>query len=424
MPRAAYVAFIVLTCHLSAPAPVTGAAGGPEQTSVPAAILTLADAVSRARTASPQRRATAVVAEGMRDAVRTAGRLPNPLFEVRTENWGSSSRPTAPDLDVFAVITQPFELGNKRTLRRQLAAAERDAALSAVTSVERDLALETVRTYIRALKARALVETLARYREGLTMLVANLGLRVEEGYSPEADLLKFKTEAARIDGDIARARLELERSLSALGIVIGAEVNITAAQLVEPAPLSVPAADPAIVAAGIARHPEVLATTAAIDRARRMTAIERARRLPDPVVTGGYKRTTGVNTLVFGVGIALPVFERNDSAVSRSLGLERGALAERDAIVHRLTRDAASVIRAAQTISDQAKRTRTELLEPAEEVRRAALVAFREGSTDILQLIDAERVYADVQRAAIDLRLDALLTTIEARFVLGEEAIP
>jgi outer membrane protein TolC len=99
-------------------------------------------------------------------------------------------------------------------------------------------------------------------------------------------------------------------------------------------------------------------------------------------------------------------------------------MADRDALVLQLATDAASVLRAAQTIADQASRAPHELLEPAEEVRRAALAAFREGTADVLKLIDAERVYADVHRAAIDLRLDALLTTIEARFALGEETIP
>ena len=63
-------------------------------------------------------------------------------------------------------------------------------------------------------------------------------------------------------------------------------------------------------------------------------------------------------------------------------------------------------------------------LDPAAQVRHAARAAFREGTADVLKLIDAERVHAEVQRAAIDLRLDALLTTIEARFALGEETIP
>ena len=63
-------------------------------------------------------------AEGVREAARFAGRLPNPLVEVRTENWTLSDRPTSPDLDVFAVLTQPIELGSKRDTRRRLASAK------------------------------------------------------------------------------------------------------------------------------------------------------------------------------------------------------------------------------------------------------------------------------------------------------------
>ena len=37
---------------------------------------------------------------------------------------------------------------------------------------------------------------------------------------------------------------------------------------------------------------------------------------------------------------------------------------------------------------------------------------------------DAERVFADVRRAALELRLEALNTTLEARFALGLEDLP
>ena len=418
-------AFILLAGQLSAAVAgsisLTGSSGD-SQASLP--ILTLSAALAQARTSSPQRRAAVYVADGAREAARVAGRLPNPQVEFRTENWNTSELASSPSLDVFAVLTQPFELGGKRGIRRQLASAESQVAATALTSLERELALETVRAYVRALRARALVETLTGYREGLTSLVTSMARRVEEGYSAEADLLKFKTEAARVHGDIARAQLELERSLAALGISIGAAAPIHPSQLVEPPAIAVPAADAGAIAAGIARHPDVAAATASVERARQVMAFERARRLPDAMVSGGYKRTAGFDTSVFGVTIAVPLFDRNGASIARSTGLERGAMAEREAIVHRLSTDAASVIRAARTIADRAITASQELLEPAEEVRRAARTAFREGAADVLKLIDAERVYADVQRAAIDLRLDALVTTIEARFALGEETIP
>jgi outer membrane protein TolC len=120
----------------------------------------------------------------------------------------------------------------------------------------------------------------------------------------------------------------------------------------------------------------------------------------------------------------LPLFDRNESAAARARGEERSAAAERDALVFQLTSDAAALIRAAGELTHRARLTPAELLAPAEEVRRAARAAFREGTADVLKLIDAERVYADVRRAAIELRLDALLATLEARFAVGEETIP
>jgi cobalt-zinc-cadmium efflux system outer membrane protein len=327
-------------------------------------------------------------------------------------------------VDVFAVFTQPVELGGKRRIRRQLADIESHVADGALATIERTLALETVRAYVGSLKARALLDTLAANREGLAILVASVDRQVTEGYSPEADLLKFKTEAARVDGDIVRARLDLARSLTALTVVVGATEPIVAAQLVEPSPLDPPDATRDLIAARVASHPDAVLATRALERARSSTAYERARRTPEPLVSAGYKRTAGFDTAVLGVSLMIPLFDRNAGAVAKATGAERAAAADRDAVMHQLTHDASALIFAAQAMTARSRMASADLLEPAEEVRHAARAAFREGAADALKLIDAERVYADVQRAAIELRLDALLTTLEARFAVGEEAIP
>ena len=391
------------------------------QVPLPVPSLSISAAVARVREASPRKRAAVLLADAAREAARSAGRPANPFIDVRTENWGA---PATTGVDLFAEVTQPLEIGGKRRLRQQVASAESAVASTASLALERTLALDTVRAYVRALRARALVDTLTGNRDGLGVLVASTSKQVEDGYTAEADLLKFKTEAARIDGDIARARFELERSLSELGVLIGADTQIEPRQLLEPQPLPVPSPDPAQVASSVAQHPDVVMGNAGVDRARFALAYERARGLPDPAITAGYKRTDGFDTAVVGVSMAVPLFDRNRAAAARAAGLERGAAADRDALVRRLTADTSSLLRAARTLAEQAARAEAELLAPAEGVRRAALAAFREGTADVLKLIDAERVYADVHRAAIDLRLDALVTTIEARFALGEESLP
>jgi outer membrane protein TolC len=85
--------------------------------------------------------------------------------------------------------------------------------------------------------------------------------------------------------------------------------------------------------------------------------------------------------------------------------------------------EARTIIDAARILGDRARRIDEDLLKPAEVVRTAARAAFREGAADILNLVDAERVYVDARREALQLKLDAVAAAIQARLVLGEEIL-
>lgn len=385
--------------------------------------LTLKEAIALAQRTSPAHVGAAAVLDGATDAAHAAGRLLNPLLDIRTENWTPSPAHALP-LDIWATVSQPLELGGKRDLRRHVASAERDGAAADLAATDRRIAVDTARQYLLALRARTLVDTLTSNRDGLSTVVQTLRARVGEGYVAEADQLRVEAEAARLDIDIARAALDLARSLDALTASIGSTQPIEASQLVTPESMAPPAADPPTLAAAVARHPELVAASARVARAEHAQALEQAKRLPDPAITTGFKRTTGISTLVAAVTTTIPLFDRNGVAVATAAAHVRAAAAEREQTRLRLTADTASLTRTAQVLSSRAARAADDLLAPAEVVREAARSAFREGSVDILKLIDAERVYGEVRRVAIDLQLEAIASTIEARIALGEEPLP
>ena len=388
-----------------------------------AAPIALADAVNRARIASPARQAAELRARALGDAALTAGPLPNPFFDMRGENWSPSNNPLVPAIDFYAVVTQPIDVAGRRLRQREVAIAERDSAAVAVRAVERDVALATVRAYVQAVRARSVASALTANREGLTALVTAMAHRVSEGYAAESDLLKFEIEAARLDAEIARANAELDRGLSELTQMIGATTPVLDSQLVEPAGVpELPANEE--IAAAVLRHPDVVERTARIESTRRSIAFETARRVPEPAISTGYKRTGGANTMVLGLSFAIPLFDRNAPAIARLRGEQHAAETERDALVRQLTMRGTSLVRVAQIIAGRADHVQTDLLEPADRVRNAARSAFREGGADLMRVIDAERVYSDVQRAAVELHLDAVVAAIEARFAAGEETIP
>lgn len=383
--------------------------------------VTLNDAVTQARAGSPLLGAARSQAEGTADASRLVAQLLNPTFDFRIENLGSSAPSGVLPPDVFAEASMPIELNGRRGLRRSIAAADRDVAAGQLQSASYDVSVRTVQAYLQALKARALVDTLAANRDGLAGLIETMTRRVAEGVAAESDLLRFQTESARMDIDVAKAGLELERSLNLLAFVTGSPAPIAATQLVEPPPAAPPALDDAALAQVVARHPDVATAAARVTRAQQLTALERSRTVPDPIVVAGYKRTAGFDTALAGISVVVPLFERNKAAMARAAGDERAATADRAAVARRLTADAVSLIATARVLSERSTRAARELLAPADVVRNAARSAFREGAADVLRLLDAERVYSDVRRVALELRLDALAAALEVRLAMGED---
>ena len=387
--------------------------------------LTLAEANERVQRLSPQRRAAQARHEAATGALLQARQWPNPSLDLREENLNlNSGRHAAVDqtVDVFAVISQPLEIAGKRPARRAIATAEVDIALATIRDTERTLTLETTRVYLTALRAARVSAVLADNRRGLQTLVDTLARRVQEGYAAEADLMKLRAEAARTETDLARVRIDFLRNAVALQTLLMLPAPLSETQLVTPSPIDPPPGDPETLAQQVVtRRPAIVIARARLERAQRALELERARRIPDFAFVAGYKRTAGEDTLVTGVVIPLPLFDRNTGNIARADAEARAAALDLDTLTQQVTAESIALIAAAQQLATRARLSTSALLQPAEIARNAARSAFREGAANMLQLVDAERVYTDAQRTMLELQLDAYSAAFEANLVVHEQ---
>jgi cobalt-zinc-cadmium efflux system outer membrane protein len=384
----------------------------------PAAPLTLGAAVARGLAHSPVRQAASLRAEGATVAARLVPALPNPVIELRGENLAADG----PPLDFFAVLTQPVELGGKRGARRAVATADRDLATADLEVETRRVALDVAEAYLRAVRAQTLRDALASQRADLSGIVDALRRRLEEGVVAEADLRKLEAEANRVGIEALRARLDADRASSVLGVLLGADPASLAGRLVVPQvpPPETPDLDRRLDAA-VEADPGVALARARHAQALTAARLEGARGVPDLGITGGYKRTADYDTGVLGVVLAVPVFERNRAGVVRAEAAVRAAELE-VAAARAVTRAAlSSDLATARELAARARETGRELIEPADVVRTAARTAYSEGGGSVLGLVDAERVFIDARRTALDLHVDAVLSAVRARLALGEE---
>lgn len=383
-------------------------------------VLTLEMALARASVHSPL-----IAAAQERQRAATAAQAlvtpaPNPFVDVRGENLGPVSSGRLPR-DVFATISQPVELGGKRAARQSIAAAATALASADVSTAERTISVEVVDTYFDAVRARDLRASLIEQQLGVAEIVTLLRQRVREGLSAEADLRKFETEHTTLRISIARTTVSLESALIRLGTLVGEPLE---AERVTTPLVPIPGRSAAVTATDVASRPDVTAAHRRLARAESQLAGERAKGVPDLTVTAGYKRTSGFDTGVAGVTIPLALFDRNRAAVAQAAGDVAAARADLTAVIQRAMADAAARLVAARQLSEQAARSDQELVAPATVVRAAARAAFIEGRGDVLQLVDAERVFGDAAREVLELRLDALHAAIHARIALGETPLP
>jgi cobalt-zinc-cadmium efflux system outer membrane protein len=391
-------------------------------------LLTIDEAIRRAQAASPPRRAAQSRADAAAGALFQASRFANPSIDIREENLGpASGRRTSVDqtVDVFAVVSQPLDVSGKRVARTAAAASDREVARAYLAQVERALTLETMRVYVASLRAHQLTAILLAQRDALQTAIDTMSRRVTEGYAPEAELMRFRSEAALHDTQLARTRLDFQQQALALGVLLGAVEPIAGNRLLEPQTIAPPTGDPEdLTRRAIARRPEMIAARARLASAQHTVALERARRVPDIAVALGYKRTGGEDTIVTGFVIPLPLFDQNTGNVERALAEERATAADVEALTRQLTIETVSVIRAAQELSVRARTVDEQLLRPVLLVRTAAQTAFREGAGTVLQLVDAERVYTDARREAVSVKLDAYAAAFEARLIVSGEPGP
>lgn len=402
-------------------------------TSLPAAVeppaatartLTLADAVAQARLHSPLAAAARAQAEGAERAARLAGRLADPVLDLSIENW----RPWAEDfvagsdLDVFAVLVQPLDLFT-RSGRKAQARGESEELAADRLRAEQAVELETVRRFLEVRRGRELSAALSAQVDNLAGIVAAMQKRVAEGYAAEADLLRFRAEAARAGNQLASARIALARAEAEFAFLVGRSVSEL--DLPEPTLPPPPEGDPGTLAErALASRADVLAAHARVARARGALSLEHSRRYPDLALSGGYKRTAGLDTAVLGVVSSVPIFERNGRAVARAEADARAAELELEATLTRARADAEILVRAARELQERLARLDADLVRPAEEARRSALAAFREGAIDVLRVVDAERTNTEARREALDLSVEAFLASCRARLAAGLEVLP
>ena len=354
--------------------------------------LTLAQAIQEAAASHPD-----IAVADARVAVARAGRIqaglsPNPRLFLQSENtrfWGSPAFSYPSDTDNFLYLSQVFERGGKRDNRVtsaessiKRAEAERDAA-------RRRVSAQVSGAYWSAAASQMVARLLAQDVATFETLVQYHRDRVREGAMAEIDLMRILLERDRLsiavrnaEQDARRTAIELQRAIGRREFVPLSLTDI---------PPSLPESIAPDVQAALRARVEMTVARQAMEEARARLQLEQSNAEQDAEGLFGYKRTSGYNTLIAGFQINLPLRNRNQGKIAGVVAEIRAAELEARAVETRIAADVATAWSEAEAKRKLLAEVLAPMRERAQEIARIAQAAYREGGTDLLRLIDAER---------------------------------
>ena len=364
----------------------------------PVSLLQVLDSVAARYPSLEAARARVRAARGSRS---TAGTLGNPILMYQVDNQPLPGRAAPPmDREIMLTATLPLEPLYQRWSRVSGANAEVRAAEADAQADRQRIELDATRAFYRMARAQVALAAARDLTAWLDSVVAYNRSRVQEGVAAEADLIRSELERDRAEADATMQEADLARARADLSVFLGEPTAASFLVAALDAPLTLPDVSPTS-RAGTTR-PDIRAARERVAAAGAGVITERTNLIRQLGLTVGTKRTSGTTSLIAGVSIPFPLFDQNRGAIAR-------AAAEREAATFDLAAQE-RIGRAEIVGASESARLLTEragllagaargqgYLARADEARRIALGAYREGAVPLIQVIDAARAWGEAQ---------------------------
>lgn len=364
------------------------------------ASLTLEEAI-RAAATNPSITVSRERANAARGTLRTAGTWSNPVLTYQVENAalpGSKVNGLEREESIFATLPlEPLYQLGPRVKRARLEVAAADFELG---ETRRTARLAVSSAFFRAAAAQIAVRSGIEVNSWLDSLILYTGSRVKEGVAAEADLLRLQVEAGRAEVDLAISRMELGRELSELALLTGIHTDSVSIDAAATLPLSNATASSldSLTAVAFASRSDLAAASTRAKAASAAISIERRAIVREIGAMAGVKNMEGERSLMAGLSVPFPLFDRNAGEIQRARAEQRVAASEYELVRRRVAADIQATLAATVAFESALARTR-DLLSKAEESRRIAEAAYREGAVPLSQVIEAARTLADARHA-------------------------
>jgi cobalt-zinc-cadmium efflux system outer membrane protein len=329
------------------------------------------------------------------DAEKLTARLrPNPQFSFSSQDLpldftGNLIKEQQYSYGIF----QTFELGGKRGKRINAANANSDLARADFQMVVWQLTNDLKKKFYAVLLAESLLKLAKDNQKTFAETVQHTSELVQLGEISGLDLKRLEVEELKFDTDVANSERDYEVAVRDLRVTLGGDyraMDIEVAGTLDYQPYVFSLAE--LRDKSLAARPDLKAAQLSERAADASIRLQDAQRIPDLTLGAGIDQVpVGTSTYTFGVGITLPVFDRNQGERAKALIEKRKAQNEQLAITNLVLSDVDKALVAFEIQKRRVELYRTGVLKKVDDIQNLTEFALKAGESSTLDLLDAIR---------------------------------
>ncbi|HWF86960.1 MAG TPA: TolC family protein [Vicinamibacterales bacterium] len=429
MPAWSFVGRGALFVSLAVPAAV--AAQTPAAPPVPAARISMADAVRLALEHNHQLRAQRLNVDLSKADEITAALKPNPVLTSTNENFPLFAPSQLFNSDNFLnnqnfveSVTYLFERGGKRRNRTVVAQDTTDVAAKTAFDAERQLRFSTEQAFINVLLAKSSLDLAQEDLKNFSNVVEVNKERLRAGDLAEADFYKISLQKLQFEQDVASAEVALVQAKAALRQNVG--FDVLAEQFDVDGDLTytkqtVTLDD--VMRDALATRPDLLAAQSGVKLAQDTQSLAYSNRARDVVGGVEYDRAGPLNAVGFSLSVDLPFHDRNQGNIAHSkVAVTQSQEVEAQA-VSTVQTDVVTAFATMQANERVLALYQSGYLDQAKQSLDITTYVYQHGNGTLLDLLDAERTYRGTQLAYRQ-ALAAYMTSVQqVNLVVGKQVV-
>ena len=298
-------------------------------------------------------------------------------------------------------LSKTFETAGKRAKRIDVANKNADVARGQFETTVWQLTNDLKKKFYTVILNQSLFNLAQENEKTFAETVKHTEELVQAGELAGLDLTRLEVEKLKFDTDLANAERDYEVALKDLRVTLGGDYRAMEIELTGTLdPQTYDLTFPDLREKALASRPDLKAAKLAEAAADANIRLQNAQRIPDLNLSGGIEQVpSGSSSYLLGVGITLPISDRNQGERAKALIEKRKAQNQEQLITNQILSD---VDKAFVAVNLQRRRVdlyRTGVLTKVNDIQSLTEYSLKAGESSILDLLDAIRTRRDTLAA-------------------------